>query len=58
MRDFNYYAPTEVVFGKHSEQQVAALMKLIHKVLKTWWKIEQSRDGTLFPESCLRLQLS
>ena len=27
MRDFNYYAPTEVVFGKHSEEQVARLVK-------------------------------
>jgi len=26
MRDFNYYAPTEVVFGKESEEQVAALV--------------------------------
>ena len=23
MRDFNYYAPTEVAFGKDSEEQVA-----------------------------------
>ena len=27
MRDFNYYAPTEVVFGEHSEEQVAFLVK-------------------------------
>jgi alcohol dehydrogenase YqhD (iron-dependent ADH family) len=27
MRDFIYYAPTEVVFGKKSEEQVAALVK-------------------------------
>ncbi|MBQ9637578.1 MAG: iron-containing alcohol dehydrogenase [Prevotella sp.] len=27
MRDFNYYAPTEVVFGKHSEEQVALLVR-------------------------------
>jgi len=27
MRDFNYYAPTEVVFGKQSEEQVAHLVK-------------------------------
>ena len=27
MRDFNYYAPTEVVFGDQSEEQVAALVK-------------------------------
>ena len=27
MKDFNYYAPTEVVFGKQSEEQVAQLVK-------------------------------
>ena len=27
MRDFNYYAPTEVAFGKDSEEQVALLVK-------------------------------
>ena len=27
MKDFVYYAPTEVVFGKQSEEQVAALVK-------------------------------
>lgn len=27
MKDFNYYAPTEVVFGKDSEEQVASLVK-------------------------------
>ena len=27
MRDFNYYAPTEVVFGKQSEEQVALMVK-------------------------------
>ena len=27
MRDFNYYAPTEVVFGEQSEEQVALLVK-------------------------------
>ena len=27
MKDFNYYAPTEVVFGEHSEEQVAQLTK-------------------------------
>ena len=25
MRDFNFYAPTQVVFGKESEEKVAAL---------------------------------
>ena len=27
MRDFNYFAPTEVVFGKQSEEQVALMVK-------------------------------
>ncbi|MBQ7988889.1 MAG: iron-containing alcohol dehydrogenase, partial [Bacteroidaceae bacterium] len=27
MKDFCYYAPTEVVFGKESEEQVASLVK-------------------------------
>ncbi len=27
MKDFNCYAPTEVVFGEQSEEQVAALVK-------------------------------
>lgn len=27
MKDFNFYAPTEIVFGKQAEEQVAALVK-------------------------------
>ena len=27
MKDFNYYAPTEVVFGEQAEEQVTALVK-------------------------------
>ena len=27
MKDFVYYAPTEVVFGEHSEERVASLIK-------------------------------
>jgi len=27
MKHFNYYAPTEVVFGRQSEEQVANLVK-------------------------------
>ena len=27
MRDFNFYAPTQVVFGRRSEEQVAELVK-------------------------------
>ena len=26
MKDFNYYAPTQVVFGRESEEQVAVLV--------------------------------
>ena len=26
MKDFNYYAPTQVVFGRESEEQVAPLV--------------------------------
>jgi len=35
MKDFNYYAPTQVVFGEHSEEQVADLVRKYggHKVL-------------------------
>ena len=31
MKDFNYYAPTEVVFGKTSEEQVAEDMENIYR---------------------------
>ena len=27
MKDFNFYAPTEVVFGENSEERVALLIK-------------------------------
>ena len=35
MKDFVYYAPTEVVFGRESEEQVAHLVRKYggHKVL-------------------------
>ena len=38
MKDFIYYAPTEVVFGEKSEEQVAALVKKYGgtKVLVHW----------------------
>lgn len=32
MKDFIYYAPTEVVFGKRSEEKVAALEKFYHAI--------------------------
>ena len=28
MKDFNYYAPTQVVSGRESEEQVAALVNV------------------------------
>ena len=33
MKDFNYYAPTEVVFGEQSEEQVARLVKNIKELI-------------------------
>ncbi len=27
MKDFKYYAPTEVVFGEHSEEKIGSLVK-------------------------------
>ena len=35
MKGFKFYAPTQVVFGEHSEEQVADLVKKYggHKVL-------------------------
>ena len=31
MKDFNYYAPTEVVFGESSEEKVAQLVKKLQE---------------------------
>ena len=49
MRDFNYYAPTEVVFGKESEEQVAALVKKYGgtKVLVHYGGKSAERSGLL-----------
>ena len=49
MRDFNYYAPTQVVFGEHSEEQVAALVKKYggHKVLVHFGGKSATKSGLL-----------
>ena len=49
MKDFVYYAPTEVVFGKHSEEQVARLVKKYggHKVLVHYGGKSAAKSGLL-----------
>ena len=49
MKDFNYYAPTEVVFGKQSEEQVAMLTKKYGgtKVLVHYGGSSAKRSGLL-----------
>ena len=49
MKDFNYYAPTEVVFGEKSEEQVAALVKKYGgtKVLVHYGGQSAKRSGLL-----------
>ena len=49
MKDFNYYAPTEVVFGKESEEQVAHLIKKYdgHRVLVHYGGQSAKRSGLL-----------
>lgn len=49
MKDFNFYAPTEVVFGKESEEQVAALVKKYGgtKVLVHYGGKSAERSGLL-----------
>ncbi|MBQ9652881.1 MAG: iron-containing alcohol dehydrogenase [Bacteroidales bacterium] len=49
MKDFIYYAPTEVVFGKCSEEQVASLVKKYggHKVLVHYGGGSAVRSGLL-----------
>ena len=49
MKDFNYYAPTEVVFGKQSEEQVALLVKKYGgtKVLVHYGGQSAKRSGLL-----------
>ncbi len=49
MRDFNYYAPTQVVFGEHSEEQVADLVRKYggHKVLVHYGGKSAIKSGLL-----------
>ena len=49
MRDFNYYAPTQVVFGRESEEQVALLVKNYGgtKVLVHYGGASAQRSGLL-----------
>ena len=49
MIDFNYYAPTEVVFGKDSEEQLAKLVKRYGgtKVLVHYGGKSAKRSGLL-----------
>ena len=57
MKAFNYYAPTEVVFGKESEEQVARLVKKYGgtKVLVHYGGQSAIRSG-LLPKICELLQ--
>ncbi len=57
MKDFNYYAPTEVVFGKESEEQVDRLVKKYGgtKVLVHYGGQSAIRSG-LLPKICELLQ--
>ena len=49
MRDFVYHAPTEVVFGKQSEEKVASLVKKYggHKVLVHYGGKSAQKSGLL-----------
>ena len=49
MRDFVYHAPTEVVFGKQSEEKVASLVKKYggHKVLVHYGGKSAKKSGLL-----------
>ena len=49
MQDFNYYAPTQVVFGEQSEEQVASLVKKYggHKVLVHYGGKSAIKSGLL-----------
>ena len=57
MKDFNYYAPTEVVFGEKSEEQVALLVKKYGgtKVLVHYGGQSSVRSG-LLDKICSLLQ--
>ena len=49
MRDFVYYAPTEVVFGRESEEQIIPLLKKYgaHRVLLHYGGGSAVRSGLI-----------
>ncbi len=49
MKDFDYYAPTEVVFGKDSEKEIGRLLRKYgaHKVLVHYGGISAEKSGLL-----------
>ena len=55
MKDFKYYAPTEVVFGEQSEEQVALLVKKYrgNKVLVHYGGKSAVRSGLLHKVCCI-----
>ena len=57
MKDFNYYAPTEVAFGEHAEEQVASLVRKYGgtKVLVHYGGQSAVRSG-LLDKICGQLQ--
>ena len=57
MRDFNYYAPTEVVFGRGAEDKVADMVKKYdgHKVLVHYGGKSAVNSG-LLPKICQQLE--
>ena len=57
IKDFNFYAPTRVVFGKIAEEQIGALVKTNggHKVLVHYGGGSAERSGLL---DVVRRQLS
>ena len=57
MRDFTYYTPTEVIFGRNAENQTAALVKKYggHKILVHYGGGSVKRSG-LLDKVCKQLQ--
>ena len=57
MKDFVYYAPTEVVFGEHSEEKVAGLVKKYggHRVLVHYGGSSARKSG-LLDKMCAQLK--
>lgn len=57
MKDFNYYAPTEVVFGEQSEEQVARFVKKYGgtKVLVHYGGKSAVKSGLLATCGCFKV---